>query len=137
MASGGSAASGPPTGRRLSVRALTEWNRLHPSTPMTEEHLAIRSPKPLETIPPSPLDSADVGKADILGDHQTNSELPADIPADESEPPQSLSLLDRLLDNILREYPGIEIAVGDWNCISDYEEVSCGLMRDDMLLTVL
>ncbi|KAH7099865.1 hypothetical protein BKA62DRAFT_750406 [Auriculariales sp. MPI-PUGE-AT-0066] len=122
--SGGSVVS-VPTGRRLSVRALAEWNKLHPTTPMTEEHLEIRSPVPLETIPPSPVE-------DEFVDNDTAQELPqpdtADVPEHlEPEPksPEELSLLERLLDNILREYPGIEMAVGDWNSIAEYED-RCG-----------
>ncbi|EJD38470.1 hypothetical protein AURDEDRAFT_116491 [Auricularia subglabra TFB-10046 SS5] len=96
--------SGSSSGRRLSVRALAEWNRMHPRTPMTEDDLEIRSPVTPEDAswhrPPPPAAENEPEPAE--GDDR--------------------SLLERILDNILREYPSIDVAVGDWSCISDYEE---------------
>lgn len=39
------------------------------------------------------------------------------------------TLLERLLDNVLREYPNIDVAVGDWTCITAFEEVRPPLAR--------
>ncbi|KZV85370.1 hypothetical protein EXIGLDRAFT_775658 [Exidia glandulosa HHB12029] len=86
------------SGRRLSVRALAEWNRLHPRTPMTEDDLEIRSPISPEELAPLEEESG----------------------AEEGE--DDRTLLERLLDNVLREYPNIDVAVGDWSCITEYED---------------